>query len=793
MKKIGKKLSFVTRILLVMGLLFSNLSCLTSVFAYEGEEKVTIDVVNDEITVKYLDELNLKDEVIAKISEVYTYLDGTYDEDYREEVVYNELLVGDGSKTTSSILSNISFDGLYELKVELYDETTSETLGLNVYSKNIKFDSSLGEKVYLNGKLIKDVDGVYYVNGDVDIKYTVLASGMSPSDRFILEDEEVSALELIGKEFTTKKSFLDKLYGEHSEDISKKILKVIDDEGNTEDVSLTKSIKFVYYNSDASKAYYDNVKILNDKLNLLGLQDRYLFDASGKDGVLYVTTPNKEGYSVNDLIKLLDSINNDTIIRKISNGLSDDLNLEYDQYLDTLEEGVEPLSKEEYFSSILVDNDTEISISDTDLTITFKCVFIGDMNGDGKITDEDIKILINQILTIDLENLVNGDMNKDGKLDDIDLFYLYQAYKGNWSVLIEQVTKEADVEASIKVNEEDIASGEEFTVSYIIRATEDDIKAFLGRVDYDKDKLELLEVNSDESWLGNVKDNQFIYMVNEAIVGTEKVEVDLQDDNTVTYDPVSYKALTLRFRAKASGEASLGIVDGKFFGENSYYTNLVSVTDVVIINKSSDATLSSLSINGKNIELKEDTLKYNITVGSDVTELDVKAIVNNLMAEVTEIVIPEELVTGENKVKVLVTAEDGTELVYEIIVTKEAKEEVKQVNYQDTIDNDNKSDNVKPLPDDGKKDNDDDKKDDNKEEKDGSLSRIIIIILILLVIAGLIYLIFKDEKDDNETKKANKDIDKYKKGREFVTDKQTQKVDKPKNKEQHKNNNKKEG
>ena len=793
MKKIGKKLSFVTRILLVMGLLFSNLSCLTSVFAYEGEEKVTIDVVNDEITVKYLDELNLKDEVIAKISEVYTYLDGTYDEDYREEVVYNELLVGDGSKTTSSILSNISFDGLYELKVELYDETTSETLGLNVYSKNIKFDSSLGEKVYLNGELIKDVDGVYYVNGDVDIKYTVLASGMSPSDRFILEDEEVSALELIGKEFTTKKSFLDKLYGEHSEDISKKLLKVIDDEGNTEDVSLTKSIKFVYYNSDASKAYYDNVKILNDKLNLLGLQDRYLFDASGKDGVLYVTTPNKEGYSVNDLIKLLDSFDNDTIIRKISNGLSDDLNLEYDQYLDTLEEGVKPLSKEEYFSSILVDNDTEISISDTDLTITFKCVFIGDMNGDGKITDEDIKILINQILTIDLENLVNGDMNKDGKLDDIDLFYLYQAYKGNWSVLIEQVTKEADVEASIKVNEEDIASGEEFTVSYIIRATEDDIKAFLGRVDYDKDKLELLEVNSDESWLGNVKDNQFIYMVNEAIVGTEKVEADLQDDNTVTYDPVSYKALTLRFRAKASGEASLGIVDGKFFGEDSYYTNLVSVTDVVIINKSSDATLRSLSINGKNIELKEDTLKYNITVGSDVTELGVKAIVNNLMAEVTEIVIPEELVTGENKVKVLVTAEDGTELVYEIIVTKEAKEEVKQVNYQDTTDNDNKSDNVKPLPDDGKKDNDDDKKDDNKEEKDGSLSRIIIIILILLVIAGLIYLIFKDEKDDNETKKANKDIDKYKKDREFVTDKQTQKVDKPKNKEQHKNNNKKEG
>lgn len=65
--------------------------------------------------------------------------------------------------------------------------------------------------------------------------------------------------------------------------------------------------------------------------------------------------------------------------------------------------------------------------------------------------------------------------------------------------------------------------------------------------------------------------------------------------------------------------------------------------------------------------------------------------------------------------------------------------------------------------------------------------------MILLVIAGLIYLIFKDEKDDNETKKANKDIDKYKKGREFVTDKQTQKVDKPKNKEQHKNNNKKEG
>ena len=47
MKKLGKKLSFLTKIMLVIGLLISNLSSLSVVFAYEATGAVQIAVVDE--------------------------------------------------------------------------------------------------------------------------------------------------------------------------------------------------------------------------------------------------------------------------------------------------------------------------------------------------------------------------------------------------------------------------------------------------------------------------------------------------------------------------------------------------------------------------------------------------------------------------------------------------------------------------------------------------------------------------------------------------------------------------
>ena len=56
MKKIGKRFSYITKIFLVLGLLFSNLSGLSVVFAYENEAPFGIEVKNNKIVINYNDQ-----------------------------------------------------------------------------------------------------------------------------------------------------------------------------------------------------------------------------------------------------------------------------------------------------------------------------------------------------------------------------------------------------------------------------------------------------------------------------------------------------------------------------------------------------------------------------------------------------------------------------------------------------------------------------------------------------------------------------------------------------------------
>ena len=51
MKKLGKSFSFLTKIMLVIGLLISNLSSLSVVFAYEATGAVQITVVDEKLNI----------------------------------------------------------------------------------------------------------------------------------------------------------------------------------------------------------------------------------------------------------------------------------------------------------------------------------------------------------------------------------------------------------------------------------------------------------------------------------------------------------------------------------------------------------------------------------------------------------------------------------------------------------------------------------------------------------------------------------------------------------------------
>ena len=660
----------------------------------------------------------------------------------------------EGVTYVSKMLSNVIFDGTYNLNVSLYDEEDNE-IAISTYQKEITHDSGLAIKVYdsSSNEIIKDEQGLYNIDGDVKIKYNILPGSLDKNAEYVVTfaDETTAnytAEELIGYEFTLDRPLKEIIFGEYT-DIINQEFKLVDSE---EIITASGSVSFKYGD------YTDNADALNEITTDLGLDNKYLFSSNDKDGIMYVYPNKDEAYSVNDLFAILDKAVEETTIKyTISNDEIADLEANYQEYLASFTKDSEekPLTKEEYYKETFIDSSTMISLFTEDITITFKAILLGDMNDDLVINESDLEELTSQIIGKNESNLLNGDINFDSVLDIKDAINLYQAYKNNiWNIELTEAT--STTEKSLEVKSEDIISGDEFTVEYLLKVTEDKLNGLAGMVNYDKDSLELVDIKTDLNWIGSNHDGKFLYLGDEELTGTI--------DENQEINPNEYVAITMTFKALKAGTSKISLTDNEMFGLDTIYTlDESDLSTEVTVNTSSDNTLSSLQVAGQDIELQEDVLEYQITVENDVTLPDVKALTNNVAASITAITAPEELAVGNNEIIITVMAENSNELIYKVIVTrKEApKEETpQQVTYQEPT-NDNNNDNTidtPTTPDDGKKD------DDNKttEEKDGKVSRIIIIILILLVIAGLIYLIFKDE-DDDETKKANKDINKMKK------------------------------
>lgn len=756
MKKIEKKLSYFTKVFLVLSLLFSNLSGLSIVFAYETSDSLVLETEKNNIIIKYNDEIEDTANVRVEISENYTYLGGTTETPLTSTKSTDgaSLKSTEGVTYVSKMLSNVIFDGTYNLNVSLYDEEDNE-IAISTYQKEITHDSGLAIKVYdsSSNEIIKDEQGLYNIDGDVKIKYNILPGSLDKNAEYVVTfaDETTAnytAEELIGYEFTLDRPLKEIIFGEYT-DIINQEFKLVDSE---EIITASGSVSFKYGD------YTDNADALNEITTDLGLDNKYLFSSNDKDGIMYVYPNKDEAYSVNDLFAILDKAVEETTIKyTISNDEIADLEANYQEYLASFTKDSEekPLTKEEYYKETFIDSSTMISLFTEDITITFKAILLGDMNDDLVINESDLEELTSQIIGKNESNLLNGDINFDSVLDIKDAINLYQAYKNNiWNIELTEAT--STTEKSLEVKSEDIISGDEFTVEYLLKVTEDKLNGLAGMVNYDKDSLELVDIKTDLNWIGSNHDGKFLYLGDEELTGTI--------DENQEINPNEYVAITMTFKALKAGTSKISLTDNEMFGLDTIYTlDESDLSTEVTVNTSSDNTLSSLQVAGQDIELQEDVLEYQITVENDVTLPDVKALTNNVAASITAITAPEELAVGNNEIIITVMAENGNELIYKVIVTrKEApKEETpQQVTYQEPT-NDNNNDNTidtPTTPDDGKKD------DDNKttEEKDGKVSRIIIIILILLVIAGLIYLIFKDE-DDDETKKANKDINKMKK------------------------------
>jgi len=771
MKKLGKKFSFITKVMLVISLLFSNLAPLKIVFAYEKSETVVITKTTDnKLNIRYVEEVS--DEYLdLVVDETYTYLDGTNltaTNSYEDVLVTD--LVSETGIVVESILDEVVFDGTYSavVKVERKSTDVNELVAVNEYVEEQSFEVGMTSKVYHEGAEVEPVNGIYTVSDGDIINSQLMSGGFAPTWKYQYNETVYTGVELLEYVFMDEVIIGNHLAGEHAyvNDIT------ISSDNFTEDKVYNISLSLMY------GSYAHNDEMLNNSVVANGYKDVINFAGGSKTGTLYIYPDLNNGSRVITAYDLLQVLESATVNSEMTFVVSDGTQELQDKYLEYANSQVElTVTPEEFYQEYVVDEDYFVTVSCGDLTITYDVMYFADVNGDKVVTVDDVVSLINKVLGLEVADLKKDDINNDKSLNLKDAVYLFEMINSKM-LDVTMGVENGSVNARIEVVQDDINSGDTFTINYIVTVSEYTMNGIAGIFNYDADALELVSVSSNNTWVGSNNEESFLYLgdeyleLGEPAISDDTVldEEEVTDDAEimepeVSYPQVDYVVVTATFKAKKAGEHTVEVNNNSFIsGVNTLRNESETVTTVVVVNASSDNSLSSLIIGGQVIELVEDVLDYNVTVSNDVEAVKVEAVANNVAGKITSIVAPEVLAEGENTITITVEAENGDVRIYTVTVTREAaleeeEEETVEINYNtnNRDDNNNKEEEPVVVPD----EEEEEEEPVLENDDDNKLSRIIIIILILLVIAGLIYLIFKDD-DDDDTKKANKEIEKLK-------------------------------
>lgn len=156
--------------------------------------------------------------------------------------------------------------------------------------------------------------------------------------------------------------------------------------------------------------------------------------------------------------------------------------------------------------------------------------------------------------------------------------------------------------------------------------------------------------------------------------------------------PTTSKSYTINWTAKSGGTYTCTVSDlqvGILEEPADFITSNVSSKTITVTSASSnsnggttnekkeyssDNTLASLSVDGYEISpsFSKDTTKYTLEVDESVEKITVQAKANDSKATVTG-TGEKTLTSGDNTIEVKVTAENGNEKVYQIIISVEDK------------------------------------------------------------------------------------------------------------------------
>lgn len=192
---------------------------------------------------------------------------------------------------------------------------------------------------------------------------------------------------------------------------------------------------------------------------------------------------------------------------------------------------------------------------------------------------------------------------------------------------------------------------------------------------YDKDSNSIISSNtgtsvkvhvlSDNNYLSDLKiDSSTIKDFDkdktsyEITLDKDKVEINaiLSDNNS--------KVVGTGIKTLNYGSNTFNIVVTSEKGTSKTYKLIINRTD----NRSDDATLKNISIDGISFSFKSDKTTYNLTI--DKETVNISAIKNNDKASISGDIGSKKLSYGNNSLKIVVTSEKGTKNTYTLNITR---------------------------------------------------------------------------------------------------------------------------
>lgn len=358
-----------------------------------------------------------------------------------------------------------------------------------------------------------------------------------------------------------------------------------------------------------------------------------------------------------------------------------------------------------------------------DIIDYFNINIVNDFNNDNIINNLDIKSLI-------IDNILNNN----------DIFNITDIPKVDNNTITNSTDK---INKTISYNNE-LYKEEILEIKYYLNGFKyDDISSIIGKINYNKDYFELINININNKIYGNYNNiGNFSYLINNykenglfitfqfkalkignSNISLENIEfITSKGDYLIIEDPLFNIEIPILEYGKGGDvdntikeeitppQKEIIPLDNKEVINNNVviYEELLPSKTIEQISLSNDNYIKTLKIKGYKIKFDKNIEEYSIKIENNIDKLNFDIELNDNDSYYT-IIGNKNLKEGKNKILITVTALDGSTRTYTINVEKEK----------------------------------------NISKKENNNSKNIIITLIILIIIGLIYIIFKSDEEDN--------------------------------------------